>query len=155
MTTLSLNPQIASHLDSIEGQTPDDKLLALLETYLASQIRACEQEISEYEVKYRSTFDEFAKARQQGQIANRYGHEVERDYMEWEGLVAEKRHWLECLDDLPKSVPEPLSPEALSDLMREAFSKSGYTTREQVMALIRDAQSESWGIVHLQALLFC
>ena len=61
MTTLSLDPQIASQLESIEGRTSDDKVVALLETYLATQIRACEQEINEYEVKYRSTFEEFAK----------------------------------------------------------------------------------------------
>ena len=102
MTTLSLDPQIASQLESIEGRTPDDKVVALLEAYLASQIRACEQEISEYEVKYRSTFEEFAEAWKQGRISKRYSHAIERDYMEWEGLIAEKRRWLERLRDLPK-----------------------------------------------------
>lgn len=102
MTTLALSPQIASHVKSIEGRTNDDKLLRLLETYLTSQIRACEQEISHYEVKYRSTFPEFAQAWQRDEISNKRSHEVERDYMEWEGLVAEKQGWLERLRRLPR-----------------------------------------------------
>jgi len=102
MATLTLNPQLLSHFRSVEGQTAEAKVLSLLETYLAVQVRACEQEIGEYEVKYRATFPEFAEAWQQGRIPNRYDHAVERDYMEWEGLVAEKQHWLERLRGLPE-----------------------------------------------------
>ena len=101
MTTLKVSPQIASYLKSIEGRTNDEKLLRLLETYLASQIRACEQEISEYEVKYRSTFAEFARSCEQDEIPDKHNHPVERDYMEWEGLDAEKQNWLERLRNLP------------------------------------------------------
>lgn len=102
MTTLALSPQLASYLKSIEGRTNDDKLLRLLETYLASQIRACEQEISDYEVKYRSTFAEFTRSWEKNEIPDKHSHTVERDYMEWEGLVAEKQNWLERLRDLPR-----------------------------------------------------
>ena len=105
MTTLALSPQIASYVRSIEGQTMDDKLLALLETYLASQIRACEHEISEYEMKYRSTFAEFAEAWEHDQIPDKYDHAIERDYMAWEGLIAEKQGWLERLRNLPRREP--------------------------------------------------
>ncbi|MBU0513052.1 MAG: hypothetical protein KKD28_14820 [Chloroflexi bacterium] len=101
MNVLTLNPKIASSLDIIEGHTPDDKVLSLLETYLAAQIRACEQEISKYEVRHRSTFVEFAKAWSQDQIPNKHSHAIERDYMEWEGLVAEKHRWFEQLQILP------------------------------------------------------
>jgi hypothetical protein len=102
MATLTLNPQLLTHFGFVEGQTPEVKMLSLLETYLAVQIRACEREIGEYEVKYRSTFPEFAEAWQQGRIPNRYDHAVERDYMEWEGLLAEKQRWLERLRELPQ-----------------------------------------------------
>jgi hypothetical protein len=102
MATLSLDLQLLSHFRFVEGETPEVKMLSLLETYLAVQIRACEQEISAYEVKYRSTFPEFAEAWQQGRIANRYDHAIERDYMEWEGLTAEKQRWLEHLRELPQ-----------------------------------------------------
>ena len=102
MTAVALSPQIALHLKSIEGRTNDDKLLRLLETYLAAQIRACEQEISAYEVKYRATFAEFAQAWERGEIRDRHSHAIERDYMEWEGLVVEKQKWLERLRSLPR-----------------------------------------------------
>jgi hypothetical protein len=102
MTTLALSPQLATYLKSIEGRTNDDKMLRLLETYLASQIRACEQEISVYEVKYRSTFAEFERSWEQGEVPNKHGHTVERDYMEWEGLIAEKQNWLKRLRNLPR-----------------------------------------------------
>jgi len=108
MTTVSISSKVAAYLDSIGGETPDDKLVSLLETYLAVQLRACEREIGEYEVKYRSTFSEFAAAWGQGQIADKTSHTVERDYMEWEGLEAEKQRWLERLRKLPTSgTPRP------------------------------------------------
>jgi len=72
MTTVALSPQIASYLKSIEGRTSDDKLLRLLETYLASQIRACEQEISKYEVKYRSTLAVFARSWEQDEVPDKH-----------------------------------------------------------------------------------
>ena len=110
MATFSVSSPIATHLNSVEGLTTDDKLLSLLETYLTVQLRACEQEISAYEVKYRCTFAEFASAWDNGQLPEKNSHTVERDYMEWEGLVAEKQRWLQRLRVLPKhktSTPIP------------------------------------------------
>jgi hypothetical protein len=103
MANLSLNSEIIAQLASVEGKSPDEKLLTLLKTYLVAQLRACEQEISEYEIKYRSTYDEFAKAWEQDKIPGRYSHEVERDYMEWEGLITEKEQWLKRLQVLPEN----------------------------------------------------
>jgi hypothetical protein len=91
--TIAFSPQVLSYLDHVEGETADGKLLTLT-TYLQSQIRACEQEIETYELKYRMTFAEFAEAWEQGAIAGRWAHAVERDYMEWEGLEEERRQWL-------------------------------------------------------------
>lgn len=90
----AFSPQILTHLDHVEGETADGKLLTLLIAYLQSQIRACEQEIAAYEMKYRMTFADFAEAWEQGAIADRWSHAVERDYMEWEGLEEERRRWL-------------------------------------------------------------
>ncbi len=92
--TIAFSPQVLAHLDHVEGETADSKLLTLLTTYLQSQIRACEQEIATYELKYRMTFAEFAEAWEQGVIADRWSYAVERDYMEWEGLEEERRRWL-------------------------------------------------------------
>ena len=100
--TTAFSPQVLTHLDHVEGETADSKLLTLLTTYLQSQIRACEQEIETYELKYRMTFAEFAEAWEQGAIADRWSHTVERDYMEWEGLEEERRSWLARLRALPR-----------------------------------------------------
>ncbi len=102
MGSIAFSPQVLTHLDHAEGETADGKLLTLLTTYLQSQIRACEQEIGTYELKYRMTFAEFAEAWGRGTIADRWSHAVERDYMEWEGLEGERRRWLARLRALPR-----------------------------------------------------
>ena len=99
---IAFSPQVLTHLDHVEGETADSKLLTLLTTYLQSQIRACEQEIETYELKYRMTFAEFAEAWERGDVADRWSHAVERDYMEWEGLEEERRRWLARLRALPR-----------------------------------------------------
>ena len=104
MATLAPSSKILPYFEAVQGQTAEDKFLSLIETYLTTQIRACEQEIGAYEVKYRSTFAEFASMWEQGRIPGRHSHEVERDYMEWEGLVAEKQSWLEKLRELPAPI---------------------------------------------------
>jgi hypothetical protein len=44
-----------------------------------------------YELKYGMTFSEFAVAWEKNDIPDRWSHSVERDYMEWEGLEAERK----------------------------------------------------------------
>ncbi len=108
MTVYTLTPPVEAFLESVAGETPDEKVLSLLETYLATQLRACEREINEFEVKYHSTFNEFVEAWKQNLIPNKHSHEIERDYMEWEGLVAEKKRWLDQLRSLSElSSPTP------------------------------------------------
>jgi hypothetical protein len=99
--TLTVSPHIAKHLELVQGQTLDEKVLALLEAYLTTQIKECEQDIGSYEVKCRTTFAEFVEAWTKGAIPGKYSHAVERDYMEWEGLEAEKKRWLELFKHLP------------------------------------------------------
>lgn len=74
----------------------------------------CEAEISEYELKYQMTFDQFAQAWEDGTIADAHSHEVERDYMEWEGLEAEMRKWLTLLRTLVRPDIGATSPTSLS-----------------------------------------
>ena len=101
MVALAVSPQVVEYLGHVKGQTLDEKVLALLEAYLSGQLKECEREIGDYEVKYRSTFAEFAEAWGADAIAGKHSHAVERDYMEWEGLEAEKRRWFELLKQLP------------------------------------------------------
>ncbi|MEA3338971.1 MAG: hypothetical protein U9R15_03300 [Chloroflexota bacterium] len=101
MPTLDIAVETLSYLDYIEGETMTDKLLALVATHFAAQLRACEMESKQYEMKYGTTFVEFAARWENDEISERWSHTVERDYMEWEGLEAEKRNWLSLLSDLP------------------------------------------------------
>jgi hypothetical protein len=103
MTAPTISPQVAEYLGHIRGGTFEEKLLALLEAYVSSQLRDCEREIGNYEVKYRSTFAEFAEAWAKGAVLEKHSHRVERDYMEWEGLEAEKKRWLDLLKHLPRN----------------------------------------------------
>ena len=101
MITLAVQPKTMEVLARLRGETPDEKILALVESYLSSQIQTCEREIAEYEIKHRATFADFAEAWAQNQIQGKHTHAIERDYMEWEGLEAEKRQWLAMLKQLP------------------------------------------------------
>jgi hypothetical protein len=60
---------------------------------LARWLWECKREIGDFELKYRMTFAEFAEAWENNDIPNKWSHQVERDYMIWEGLEAEKRKW--------------------------------------------------------------
>ena len=102
MALLSLSPDVLIQIEAVEGRTLDAKLTALLEAYLAAQLRACEQEITTFEIKYRCAFADFAEVWEQATLPNKYDHELERDYMEWEGLEAERQGWLERLKQLPQ-----------------------------------------------------
>jgi hypothetical protein len=61
---------------------------------LAGWLRECDREIGDFELKYRMTFAEFAEAWESDEIPDKWSHQVERDYMIWEGLEAEKRKLL-------------------------------------------------------------
>jgi hypothetical protein len=60
-------------------------------------------------------------------------------------LVLSPRPGLICLHKT--DAPEPPSREELSQLLRAAFEDAGYTTREQILTLVREAKrdlSEEW-----------
>lgn len=65
--------------------------LKLVSADLARRLRECKREIGDFELKYRMTFTEFTEAWESDEIPNKWSHQVERDYMIWEGLEAEKR----------------------------------------------------------------
>jgi len=106
--TLALPEEMRIYWDTVEGEAPQEKLLILLHSYIINQIRECEQEIAQYELKYGMTFAEFAAAWERDDLPNKWSHIVERDYMEWEGLVAEKQRWLTMLRSLSQTAGRPI-----------------------------------------------
>ena len=101
MPNLDVTTEVLSYLDYVEGGTPKDKLLSLIAAHFTAQLQECEEEIREYELKYGMTFHEFVEAWERDEIPERWSHSVERDYMEWEGLEAERGKWLSLLRNLP------------------------------------------------------
>lgn len=69
-----------------EGKDLNEKLVHLIANDLKRRIHLCSDRIVEFETKYGMSFAEFKAAWEAGKIPNRYSHEVERDYMEWESL---------------------------------------------------------------------
>ncbi len=56
-----------------------------------SKIKECNELIAHFESKYGMKFEEFKIKWKTGKIKDRYSHEVESDYIEWEALEMEKR----------------------------------------------------------------
>ena len=101
MPDLNVAVETLSYLDYVEGETMTEKILSLVDTHFTAQLQACEKESRQYELKYGMTFVEFAVLWDKDEIPERWSHTVERDYMEWEGLEAERRKWLSLLSNLP------------------------------------------------------
>jgi hypothetical protein len=59
----------------------------------------------EFEAKYGMQFKEFAAKWKANKIPNRYSHEIERDYMEWESLIDEHNVLLLQLRKLKDKFP--------------------------------------------------
>jgi len=97
MSSLAVSRDVLDLIEYVEGETIKDKLIGLVSADLARRLRECDREIGDFELKYRMTFAEFAEAWESDEIPNKWSHQVERDYMIWEGLEAEKRKWLSLL----------------------------------------------------------
>jgi len=91
--------------DFAPGADLEAKLENLTRESLEHQLRACNEALSRFEAKYGLTFADFARAWQEDKMANKYSHEVERDFMEWEAQHIEKEDLLAALRKL--SQPKP------------------------------------------------
>jgi hypothetical protein len=97
MPTLAVSRDVLDLIECVEGETIKDKLIGLISADLARRLWECNREIGDFELKYQMTFAEFAEAWESNEIPNKWSHQVERDYMVWEGLEAEKRKIVEVL----------------------------------------------------------
>jgi len=52
------------------------------------------------EKKYEMKFEEFEKKFQKEEISNQYSYEIEKDYLEWEGLVGRLKKYQKLLESL-------------------------------------------------------
>ena len=100
MASLSLNKGLIRMLNFFEGDTAEKKVINLVNGNALLKLKECEDEIVRYESKYGMTFADFKKAWDKGTKKEKYAHEVERDFMEWEGFEGEKKHWLSALKEI-------------------------------------------------------
>ena len=104
MTTVKVPDSLKDVFEYLEGESLDQKLLYLVVSDLKRRLQACSQRIVEFEAKYGMRFEAFVRAWQAEEIPNRYSHDVERDYMEWESLVDEYELLLSNLKKLRREV---------------------------------------------------
>lgn len=64
------------------------------------RLKECEELIFTFEARYGMDFNDFKKAWEDGKIKNKHSHQVEKDFMEWEGFESERIKWLNALRDM-------------------------------------------------------
>lgn len=65
------------------------------------RLKEAEENIKMFAGRYGMSFDQFQRAWESGQIANRHSYEVERDFWEWEAAHTDSVKLNEMLDRLP------------------------------------------------------
>ncbi len=93
--TIELPPGTRPLLDSLAGETPDQKIVHLLLGEVRRHLEACERERLELEIKYGMEYDSFQQKLEAGQFGDEFNYELEMDAIRWGDLIAEKRHWLQ------------------------------------------------------------
>jgi len=105
MQIVKLPESLQEILEFVEGKNLDEKLIQLIRNDLKRRLHLCSERIMEFEAKYGVQFDEFVANWKADKIPNRYSHQVERDYMEWESLVDEHNVLLAQLRKLKDKFP--------------------------------------------------
>lgn len=100
MKTINLSEKIIDKLKIIEGKEINEKIFSLLETNAIMRLKECEDLIFTFEAKYGMDFNGFKKDWEDGTIKNKHSHQVEKDFMEWEGFESERIKWLNALRDM-------------------------------------------------------
>ena len=104
MKTISLSEELFDKLKIVEGKKLDEKINNLLETNALMRLKECEDEIFECESKYGMDFEGFKEVWKTKSIKEKHSHEIERDFMEWEGFEFERKKWLNTLRYIKKRV---------------------------------------------------
>jgi len=100
MKTVQLAEDLIAGFELVEGKNTDEKLAHLIRANILLRLKECEEALFRYEAKYGMEFDSFTKAWEQGEIEDKHSHQVERDYMEWEGFSLEKRKLFKALRNI-------------------------------------------------------
>ncbi len=97
METLEISDSVKEILELAQGTSLEEKVFNLVLSDIERRIHICSARVIEFEIKYGMNFKKFEKTWQKDEIRDKYSHEVERDYMEWESLDDEYRSLLSKL----------------------------------------------------------
>jgi hypothetical protein len=100
MTTFTLSENIAEKFNFVPGKNIEDKIANLLENNILYQLKECEDYIFKFETKYGMDFDTFSQDWENDKIFEKYNHETERDFMEWEGFILERKKLLNVIKSI-------------------------------------------------------
>jgi len=98
--TIELSPKVHPVLNSVAGETADQKSAHLLMAEVRHHLEACEKELLELEIKYGLEHTDFQQRLEAGILGDEFGYALEMDAIRWDDLIAEKGHWLQQLGSL-------------------------------------------------------
>jgi len=98
--TIELSQRVRPVLNSIAGETPDQKIAHLLLSEIRHHLEACERERLDLEIKYGVEYADFEQRLRDGELGDEFGYALEMDALRWADLIAEKKHWLQQLSIL-------------------------------------------------------
>jgi hypothetical protein len=103
MQTINVADTIIENMAYIPGSNLDEKLTNLMVSNFSLQLRECEEAIFRFEAKYGMGFAEFTNSFDTGEV-DRYAHEIERDFMEWEGFCDERGRMLASIREMRRRI---------------------------------------------------
>jgi hypothetical protein len=92
-----ISPQLLKVLTDVTGEVKLESALRIVaQEAVAHRLGRMAEQIRSLEQKYKTSFEEFDRRFQAGEIPNQHSFEVEQDYLEWEGLLCRQRRLREA-----------------------------------------------------------
>ena len=102
MTEAIISKPLYKILTELTGERRFDVALHLATKDLVRfKLQEAEQQIKGFEQRYAMPFEQFQQAWENGQIADKYSYEVEKDYWEWETVHADLPRFRQIFESLP------------------------------------------------------
>ncbi len=94
---IEISPTMRPVLDSMSGETLEQKIAHLLQAQIRHYLEACEHERLGLEIKYGLEYADFEQKLEAGELGDEFGYDLEMDAMRWNDLIAEKKYRLQQL----------------------------------------------------------
>ncbi len=102
MIETNISKPLHKILSDLTGEERFDVALHLAtKDLLRLKLKETENQIADFEKRYKMPFEKFKKAWEKGQIAKKFSYEVEKNYWEWEAAVTDQKRLRQMLEQLP------------------------------------------------------